>query len=150
MKMETFEDIASWQKVRELTKRIFHHSKRGEFARDFGLRDQIQRASTSIMSNIAEGFERGGDKEFLQFLSTAKGSCGEVRSQLYAALNQEYLTKADFDELRQMTITISRMIAGLMGYLQRPGLRGSKYQEATRKPDKRGGSLWTLDFGLNT
>jgi four helix bundle protein len=79
MKIESFEDIVSWQKARELTNCIYRHTKRGEFARDYGLRDQIRRASTSIMSNIVEGFERGGDKEFLQFLSTAKGSCGEVR-----------------------------------------------------------------------
>ncbi len=134
MKIETFEDIASWQKARELTKLIYQHSKRGEFARDFGLRDQIRRASTSIMSNIAEGFERGGDKEFLQFLSTAKGSCGEVRSQLYVAFDQEYLTQADFDSLRQMTVSISRLISGFMNYLQRSDLRGNKYHEPPAKP----------------
>jgi len=134
MKIETFEDIASWQKARELTKLIYQHSKRGEFARDFGLRDQIRRASTSIMSNIAEGFERGGDKEFVQFLSTAKGSCGEVRSQLYVAFDQEYLTQTDFDSLRQMTVSISRLISGFMNYLQRSDLRGNKYNEPAAKP----------------
>src|ERR1043165_3427110 len=132
MKIESFEEIASWQKARELTKLIYQHSKRGEFARDFGLRDQIRRASIPIMSNIAEGFERGGDKEFVQFLSTAKGSCGGVRSQLYVAFDQEYLTKADFDSLRQMTVSISRLISGFMNYLQRSDLRGNKYNEPAK------------------
>ena len=134
MKIEAFEDIESWKKARELTKLIYQHSKRGEFARDFGLRDQIRRASTSIMSNIAEGFERGGDKEFIQFLSTAKGSCGEVRSQLYVALDQEYLTQATFEPLRQMTVSISRLIAGFMKYLQTSDLRGNKYSQTTTRP----------------
>jgi four helix bundle protein len=134
MQIESFEDIESWKKAREMTKLVYRHSKRSEFARDFGLRDQIRRASTSIMSNIAEGFERGGDKEFLQFLSTAKGSCGEVRSQLYVALDQEYLTQPDFEELRKMTVSISRLIAGFMKYLQTSDLRGSKYSEQPIKP----------------
>ncbi|HWN97035.1 MAG TPA: four helix bundle protein [Methylomirabilota bacterium] len=134
MKIESFEDIESWSKARELTNLIYRHSKRGEFARDFGLRDQIRRASTSIMSNIAEGFERGGDKEFLQFLSTAKGSCGEVRSQLYIALDQEYISRADFDQLRTMTISIGRLIAGFMKYLQTSPLRGSKYSQEPQRP----------------
>jgi four helix bundle protein len=136
MKIEAFEDIESWKKARELTKLIYQHSKRGEFARDFGLRDQIRRASTSIMSNIAEGFERGGDKEFIQFLSTAKGSCGEVRSQLYVALDQEYLTQDAFEPLRQMTVSISRLIAGFMKYLQTSDLRGNKYSQTTTRPPR--------------
>ena len=133
MKIVAFEDIESWEQARELTKLIYQHSKRGEFARDFGLRDQIRRASTSIMSNIAEGFERGGDKEFIQFLSTAKGSCGEVRSQLYVALDQEYLTQATFEPLRQMTVSISRLIAGFMKYLQTSDLRGHQYSQTITK-----------------
>lgn len=132
MKIEAFEDIESWKKAREMTKLIYHCSKRGEFRRDLSLRDQICRASTSIMSNIAEGFERGGDKEFLQFLSIAKGSSGEVRGHLYIALDQEYLTQAEFDQLRQMTISISRLIAGFMSYLQCSDLRRNKYNQ----PDK--------------
>lgn len=132
MKIECFEDIESWKKARELTNLIYRHSKRGEFARDFGLRDQIRRASTSIMSNIAEGFERGGDKEFLQFLPTAKGSCGEVRSQLYVALDQEYLSQAEFEELRQRAVSISRLISGFMTYLNRSQLRGSKFNEPAK------------------
>ena len=98
-KIERFEDMLSWQKARELTKHVYQLSKQGDFARDFELRGQMRSASISVMSNIAEGFERGGDKEFIQFLSTAKGSCGEVRSQLYVALDQAYITPVEFEGL---------------------------------------------------
>jgi len=108
MKIERFEDIQAWQTARELTCQIYAASKTGEFARDFGLRDQIQRASVSAMANIAEGFERGGDREFLQFLSQAKGSCGEVRSHLYVALDQHYLPEAQFNELYSQATNTSR------------------------------------------
>lgn len=78
-KIEKFEDIVSWQRARELTRDVYGAAKHGAFSRDFGLRDQIQRAAVSTMANIAEGFERGGDKEFIQFLSNSKGSCAEVK-----------------------------------------------------------------------
>ncbi len=91
-KIEKFEDILAWQKARELTQLVYRASRKGEFAKDFALRDQIRRAVISITSNIAEGFERGGTKEFVQFLGHAKGSCGEVRSQLYIALDEAYLS----------------------------------------------------------
>ncbi len=87
-KIKQFEDIESWKKARRLTKEIYDATSAGKFVRDFGLKDQIRRAAVSILSNIAEGFERGGDKEFLQFLAVAKGSCGELRAQLYVALDQ--------------------------------------------------------------
>ena len=90
-RIEKFEDMVSWQKARQLTRLIYRVTKTGQFAKDFGLRDQIRRAAVSILSNIAEGFERGGDKEFRQFLSQAKGSCAEVRAQLYIALDEGYV-----------------------------------------------------------
>jgi len=86
-KITRFGEIESWKKSRELTKSIYRISLRERFFRDFGLRDQIRRAAVSILSNIAEGFERDGDKEFIQFLSLAKASCGELRAQLYVALD---------------------------------------------------------------
>lgn len=86
-RIERFEDIEAWKKARELTKRIYEITDRGNLARDFGLKDQIKRSSISIMSNIAEGFERDGDNEFRQFLSIAKGSVGELKAQLYVALD---------------------------------------------------------------
>jgi four helix bundle protein len=123
-----FEDIEAWQLAREMTKAIYAISNDGAFARDFGLRDQIRRASVSIMSNIAEGFERGGDKEFFQFVSLAKGSSGEVRAQLYVALDADYIDQQTFNRLSDMATQINRMLAGLMKYLRSSELKGSKYK----------------------
>lgn len=127
-KIERFEDMLSWQKARELTRYVYKVSKQEDFVKDFELRGQIRSASISIMSNIAEGFERGGDKEFSQFLSTAKGSCGEVRSQLYVALDESYISPVEFKELHAGTVEISRLISGFMGYLRQSNLRGSKFK----------------------
>lgn len=95
-RIEKFEELIAWQKARELTKQIYFATRQGAFARDFGLSGQIQRASVSIMSNIAEGFERSGLGKFHQFLSTSKASCAEVRSQLYVALDVGYLDATAF------------------------------------------------------
>jgi four helix bundle protein len=128
MKIKSFEEIESWKVARRLTKAIYQATGSGEFARDYGLRNQIRRASVSILSNIAEGFERGGDKEFLQFLAVAKGSCGEVRAQLYVALDQGYLTQGVFEGLTKKTVEIGQLISGFMKYLTNSELRGSKYR----------------------
>jgi len=90
------------------------------------LRDQIRQAAVSILSNIAEGFERGGDKEFLQFLAIAKGSAGEVRAQLYVALDQQYLSQKQFELLSQEAAEISQLISGFMRYLKQSELKGNK------------------------
>jgi four helix bundle protein len=129
-KIEKFEDIIAWQKARQLTKEIYNCAKAGRFAKDFGLRDQIQRASVSSMANIAEGFERGGDKEFIQFLSNSKSSCGEVRSHLYVALDQEYISQTVFDQFYDRSTEVSRLISGFMTYLKHSDLRGKKYRES--------------------
>jgi len=125
---QRFEDIEAWQKARELTKQIYALSNDGQFARDFGLRDQIRRASVSIMSNIAEGFGRGGNKEFAQFLSTAKGSASEVQAQLYVALDANYINQEQFKQLYSETETTARLIGGLLRYLQNSNLKGAKYK----------------------
>ncbi len=128
MKIKKFEDLESWKKARKLTNTVYAATAAGSFSRDFGLKNQIRRASISILSNIAEGFERGGDKEFLQFLAVAKGSCGEVRAQLYIAMDQGYLRQDLFDELSTNTAEIGRLISGMMKYLSKSELRGSKYR----------------------
>jgi four helix bundle protein len=128
MKIKTFEDIESWKKARALTNEIYKVTAAGTFARDFGLKDQIRRASVSILSNIAEGFERGGDKEFSQFLAIAKGSCGEVRAQLYIALDQKYLPQELFDRLSKSTIEVGQLLSGFMRYLKGSALRGNRYR----------------------
>ena len=129
--MATFkrvEDIEVWQRARVLTREIYRISNLGNFSKDFGLRDQIRRASVSIMSNIAEGFERSGSGEFAQFLSMAKGSSGEVRTQLYIALDQNYVNQADFKRLISDIDEIARMINGLMMYLRETAIKGVKYK----------------------
>ena len=126
---KTFEEIGAWQKSRELTREIYKLTGQGRFGRDYGLRDQIRRASVSIMSNIAEGFERSVSGEFGQFLSTAKGSAGEVRSQLYVALDQEYRSQDVFKVLLNQATEISRMISGLMTYLRASGIMETKFKK---------------------
>ena len=116
---KSFEEIEAWQKARALTRQIYDVSGKGKFSRDYGLRDQIRRASVSVMSNIAEGFERGGRKEFSQFLGFASGSVGEVRSQLYVAVDQGYLDKKEGEDLLSTATEISRMITSLIQYLRK-------------------------------
>jgi four helix bundle protein len=128
-RIERFEDLTGWQKAREMNRLIYDVTRKESFAKDYGLREQIRRASVSIMSNLAEGFERGGNREFIQFLSNAKGSCGEVRCRLYAALDEEYLTEMEFRELYQRSQEISRLISGFMAYLRSSELRGNKFKE---------------------
>jgi four helix bundle protein len=128
-KIEKFEDLKVWQKSREINLKIYQLSNKGVFAKDFGLRDQIRRASVSILSNIAEGFERNGNKEFGQFLSVAKASAGEVRSQLYIAKDLEYVSDAEFTEVVNGLLEISKMINGLMSYLKTTEMKGSKFME---------------------
>lgn len=126
-----FEEIEAWQKARELTKRIYKISRATSFARDFGLKDQIRRASVSIMSNIAEGYDRSGTGEFIQFLATAKGSAAEVKCQLYVALDQSYIDQRTFVELISLAAETGNMIGGLINYLRRSGLKGTKYKTAS-------------------
>lgn len=126
--IEKFEDIKAWQKAREITKRIYKLTSTGPFRRDFGLRDQIRRAAVSIMSNIAEGFERGGDKEFVQFLSIAKGSAGETKSQLYVALDAELIDQKTFDELYADCTSTSSMLGALFRYLRDSKTGGIKFK----------------------
>ena len=112
-KVTKFEDLVAWQKARELTREIYSVTKGGDFGKDFGLRDQIRRASVSVMSNIAEGFDRGGRPEFHQYLVVAKASCAEVRSQLYVALDAGYLSAELFNRLFCMAEEVSRIVNGL-------------------------------------
>jgi four helix bundle protein len=118
-KVEHFEDLIAWQKARELTRAIYEVTRQGAFARDFGLSGQIQRASVSIMSNIAEGFERGNLREFHQFLSISKSSCAEVRSQLYASLDAGYLDNNAFNELMVLAKETGMIIGGLRASVEK-------------------------------
>lgn len=111
MQIEKFEDIVAWQKSKNLTKDIYNFTKS---LKDYGFKDQIQRASVSIMNNIAEGFERKSNKELKQFLFIAKGSCGEVRTMLHLALDLNYIKKDQYDSLVPKAVEISKMISGFI------------------------------------
>ncbi len=116
-KFNSFEEIISWQKSRELNSEIYFITNRGDFAEDFGLKNQIRRASISISSNIAEGFERETTKEFIRFLYISKASAGELRSQLYLAFDLKYLSNNEFEHLRSKVNEVSKLISGLIKYL---------------------------------
>ena len=127
--IKTFEEIEAWKKSRVLADKIYRISSEGTFAKDYKLINQINGAAGSTMDNIAEGFERGGSKEFIQFLFISKGSAGEVRSQLYRALDRKHINQQTFDELRNEVIVIGKLISGLISYLKASSLKGNKFSE---------------------
>jgi len=120
-KVSKFEELRAWQRAHELAILIYRMTERDPFARDFTLKDQIQRASVSVMSNIAEGFERYSRSEFRQFLSIARGSVGEVRSQLHLAKSLEYLTEEEFEQAYSLCREVGNLIGGLRKSLEGGG-----------------------------
>ena len=127
-KVQRFEDLKVWQASREFCKTIHEFTSIVGFSRDYRLVSQIKASSGSVMDNIAEGYERDGNKEFIQFLAISKGSCGECRSQLYRALDCGYISQSEFDETYESAIEISRMLNGLIGYLKESDLKGKKFK----------------------
>jgi four helix bundle protein len=121
-----FEDLIFWQKSRELTKLIYAATRKSDFRKDFGLKEQIQRSCVSVMSNVAEGFGRGGNSEFIQFLFVAKGSLSEVKSQLYVGLDLDYIANSEFKKAYEMTEEISRLINSFIKSLKNGAKKGSK------------------------
>jgi len=115
-----------WKKSRELVNEIYSLTKRQRFSKDFGLVDQIRRSAVSVMSNIAEGFERGSNTEFIRFLYIAKASCGEIRSHLFIASDQGYLTKDELDKIMSSASAVSAMIGGFIRYLRGSKMKGEK------------------------
>jgi len=128
-RIRSFEEIEAWQKARRLADLIFKIFQREEAKRDYSLKDQSSRSIGSVMDNIAEGFERGGNKEFIQFLFVAKGSAGENRSQCYRMLDRNYISRDEFDHMTSELIAIGKMIMGLIVYLEQSELRGHKFHE---------------------
>jgi four helix bundle protein len=129
--IKQFEDLNVWQDARQLVAAVYAASKAGAFSQDFGLRDQIRRAAVSTMSNIAEGFERGTRNEFVHFLTIAKGSNGEVRSQLQVALDQKYIGAGDFASLRDSSVSLSKKLSAFIRYLE-----GCTSNSRIKKPAK--------------
>jgi four helix bundle protein len=128
LKVERFEDLKIWQLARELCQLIHKLTIKDQFSRDFKLVGQINGSSGSIMDNIAEGFERDGNKEFIQFLTFSKGSCGETRSQLYRALDYQYITQEEFDAAYKMTLEESKMLKSFIQYLKDSELKGNRFK----------------------
>jgi len=126
--IHSFEDLKVWQKARDLCKKVFDATNGVAFSRDYKFKNQINAAAGSIMDNIAEGFGRQGNNEFLNFLTISNGSAMEVRSQLYRALDFEYISSTTFEELIALTGEISRMIAALILYLGKSDLKGQKFK----------------------
>jgi four helix bundle protein len=131
--IKRFEDIISWQKARELNKILGNYIDQGKFQRSYKLINQIEGSAGSIMDNIAEGFERSGNREFLQFLYISKGSCGEFRSQLYRALDRNYLKQHEFDELFNMSMEVIVLLQKLINYLEQSEIKGNKYKNREKK-----------------
>ncbi|HEY7553546.1 MAG TPA: four helix bundle protein [Candidatus Binatia bacterium] len=140
MQVENFEDLEIWKDARALTRAIYQLTRDPKFSKDFGLRDQIRRAAVSIMSNIAEGFEREGNQEFIQFLYIAKASCGEVRSHLYVAVDQSYIAQKDCEELTKSFRRLSIMISNLIDYLKHSGMKGAKFNSSSNSLNRSSSS----------
>jgi four helix bundle protein len=119
MKFNSFEDLQVWKDSRVFVHSIYQLTSEGKFNKDFGLRDQIQRAAVSIMNNIAEGFERNNNKEFVKFLGYSKGSAGEIRSMLYVALDLDYISRNDFDKIYSAAINIVTQLSNFIKYLRK-------------------------------
>lgn len=124
-KINRFEEIRAWQLARETVAQVYGLTKKTDFSKDYALRDQIRKAAVSVMSNIAEGFERYSNKEFIQFLNIAKGSSAEVRSQLYAALDLNYVSEAEFLALKDKCESISKHLSNFILYLRKSHKPGS-------------------------
>jgi len=117
--IKNFEDLLAWQKARELAGNVYELTRQDKFSRDFGLRDQIQRAASSVMHNIAEGFESGSDPEVVRFLKMARRSAGEVQSELYLALDISYITEEELKKTYALATEVKRLINGMMTYLRK-------------------------------
>ncbi len=128
MTVKRFEDLVIWQEARKLTKNIYEITSKETFRRDFSLSDQMRRAAVSVMANIAEGFERCNNKEFIQYLFIAKSSCGELRSHLYVAIDQRYIYDKEHLELSTQAAGISTMISNLIDYLKKTPIKGMKHK----------------------
>ncbi|WBL25516.1 four helix bundle protein [Zunongwangia sp. HGR-M22] len=126
--IKQFEDLEIWQKSREICQIVYNLKKNTNLKNDYKLYSQLNGSSGSIMDNIAEGFERNGNREFIQFLSIAKASCGETRSQIYRAFDRGYLNEDDFEDFKSKVISLSRQINGFIDYLQKSDFKGTKFK----------------------
>ena len=131
-RIERFEDLEIWQLARSIANEVYDQSDKGAFGKDFVPRDQVRRAVVSIFSNIAEGFERNGNREFLQFLSVAKASCGEVKAQLIFAKDREYISDAEFEATIVRVNSLAKQIGGFSKYLRKTEIQGIKFDRNSK------------------
>lgn len=134
--VKSFEDLFVWQKARELVNLVYNYTRKQEFSRDYGLIDQIRRASVSVMSNIAEGFERGGKEEIIYFLYIAKASCGETRAQFYVAFDQKYINEKEFKMGVELTKYVSALISKFIESLKVSTYKGLKFKKPINEKQK--------------
>jgi four helix bundle protein len=126
-----FEDLDLWKRDREICKMIFELTGKSEYSRDFQLINQMRSSSGSVMDNIAEGFERGGKGEFIQFLGISKGSAGELRSQIYRSYDRKYISEIEYNDMLSHCVELSSMFQGFMEYLKNSEIKGSKFKKST-------------------
>lgn len=127
-KIESFQDIEAWQLAREICNDVYHLIETTPLGRNFALRDQMDRCSGSVMDNIAEGYEWNGNREFIQFLSIAKASCGELRSQLYRTFDRKHIDEPTFERLKEKVVIESKKIGAFINYLSKSEYKGHKYK----------------------
>ena len=132
--IQSFEEIESWKKAREVCKILGELIDAGNFCRSYRLIHQIEGSSGSIMDNIAEGFERGSKVEFITFLGYSKGSCGELRSQLYRAADRNFITQQEFEKLKEIVLQISGLLQNFISYLQKSEIAGIRKRPGVEKP----------------
>lgn len=135
--IKQFEDLEIWKLARELSKKIFILTEKEKFSRDFGIRNQIRDSSGSVMDNIAEGFGRAGNREFVTFLCYSIGSCSETQSQLYRALDYRYIKQSEFDECYNLTKIIINKTGSFVSYLNKSGIKGEKFKNRTETNNKQ-------------
>jgi four helix bundle protein len=136
--IERFEDLQCWQSGRILKRMLYRLTRKDLVAKDRDLVSQVRRAAFSVTSNISEGFERGGNRELVQFLATSKGSLGEIKDHLYTAIDEAYITQTDFDETYRATEETARLVGGFMSYLQRSEMTGPKFASRATRSSKSG------------
>ena len=124
MRIERFEQIEAWKEAKVLCAMLYQSTRQTNFAKDYALRDQVLRAALSVMANIAEGFERRSRNEFVRFLLIASGSASEIKSHLYVALDQKYLSEKQFDEIYEQATRVGKMISKFVAYLKPPVNKG--------------------------
>ena len=144
-KIEKFQDLQVWILAREICRSVWMLFENTSLGKDFELKNQMSRSSGSIMDNIAEGFERNGNREFVQFLAISKGSCGELLSQLHRALDRKHITQLQFNDLAEKAQLENQKLGAFISYLNNSGYKGTKFNVTLSKPETQNTELETIN-----